>query len=384
MIECTSVGCATIANNEGYFIDGSDSSKIISCKDDVSTGFICTSNSHGGSNSIPKYYVNNATDKKLIKCNSTGCTIIPDGDMLKGYFLNGAGTTGKSLIKCDGSECTEEDDTNYKSLSAIGKVKVATSGVSICVDVGCSGAGEVKIKAEASNADPIYKSLKLASNSDFPGASSTDITVKIGKDGSVILLEELNGLTGTCTSNIYCYDSTIKKIKYNANEDSDIITKSTAGTYIYYFNNQNTEAENVPVSGTINDVFAYQCTFIETDDEDADDNRVVVLDTCKMIKGFAIDGSKTVQCSGWKHEGCTISSSLKACEEKDEGRLGSNKKICFGTTTYDLPKTSNDATSIVFLSSEINTNFGKPASSVINIEITPNSVLYESISRKLK
>lgn len=341
--------------------------------------FTCTRINHSGTNSAPKYYVNNSNDKKLITCNDSGCGI--SEVVVKGYFLNASGASGKKLIKCDGTDCVEEADTFYASLDSVGKLMVSDSSVSLCVATGCSGEG---VESVGYSSADVYKTISVMGDGDFVGTETANnpYTIKIGKDGSVILLEELTGLPTTQGSaGTYFSDPADKnKIKDSNNKD---ISSEEAGSKIYYFNPvTNQMVENIPTTGTIPDVIAYQCTFLLTDDEDAQDNRVVVLDACHWIRGFAVDGTRTVQCSGWKHEGCTISSSLKPCEDGDEGRLGSGKKLCFGKSTLDIPKAGAEDTRVVLYSSEINPSYGKAASQIISLSLSSNSVLVSDAAGK--
>jgi len=85
-------------------------------------------------------------------------------------------------------------------------------------------------------------------------------------------------------------------------------------------------------------VVAYQCTFEGTGNEGTAPFKI---SNCVRVKGYAIDGDNIIQCSGWRREGCIIStksSDTSECSDtSDEGKiLGNGSGICFGTTNFAI------------------------------------------------
>eukprot|EP00833_Pecoramyces_ruminatium_P006858 jgi/Orpsp1_1/1180890/evm.model.c7180000075024.2 len=356
---CTFIANADITNT--YYIYALDKTKLIKCGED------CEIIDHNGKANAPTYFAND--DTTMFSCTNNGCVL--EDPEIKGYFLNGAGTSEKSLIVCDGSGCGEVADSGYESYSGVGSVKVSSDGVSVCIAVGCNGAGEVKI--ENSNSAPIYKTLKVPA-STFPGVNDPgSISVKIGNDGSVLLLEELTLSTSTTVE----YNFNDGKVKHYDGISNNDMTEAEAGTYIYFFNFENKKV-SAPISGSLANIMAYQCVFVETDNEVDDEHHLqVVLDHCTQVKGYATiqNSSSIVQCSGWRREGCSIISQ-KACTAEDEGKLGTGKKLCFGTEAYSLPAvTETKPKYLAFRSDNINTNYGMDASKIIYLRLTPTSAI---------
>lgn len=367
LIKCDASGCTkeTIAT-EGYYINASslDKSKIILCAED--SGIKCNSIDHKATTDSPFHIIDDETSsKRVITClASEGCYM---EEKVKGYFLNSDTTSGaKKLITCDGSDCTTTaaDPTDY---AGVGTLKVTNTGVTMCIAVGCSGKGEMKI--EASSAAPVYKTITLAADDDFPGNSGGDttISVRIGNDGSVLLLED-TGLTETCATDIYCLDSS--KIKYN---DDAYMTEAAEGTYVYYFNTENERIDPPTLPGNIPDIMAYECSYDGTPE----------MESCTLVKGYVVDSRNaiTIHCSGWKHEGCRVISTT-ACVSGDEGKLTSGRRICYNTSKISLPTIDDEEKSVdlALITSDINSYYGVAASEVLYLTLKYVSPSYSSVT----
>jgi hypothetical protein len=380
LIKCDATsGCVKEAGNTdgNYYIDAENNdTKIILCaKATAQSPVTCSSIAHGGTDQAPKHYLSNATDKLVITCTSTGCFF--ENTEVKGYFLNGAGTSGKSLIKCVGTPtlCSVIDDVdNYDSSNGfVGSVKVADGVVKMCVAVGCSGAGEVEIKSANANASPIYKTVKI-DHAVFPGydfrgtegEAFNDILVKFANDGSVILLEEIT----------IDYDTKIKSIPE--------IKRDTAGREVIFVRESTPTFEQVeaPTSSTspTEDIIAYQCTYALSDNKDNNEQSLNTLqgDCTRVIGYVTLPNGLMVQCNGWRRDGCTVvpSSSMKACASENEGNLGTGKKICLGANAVSLPSSSAAKPSyIAFQTKGLNPYYQKKASDIVYLELTSSSAI---------
>jgi len=370
LIKCDVSGCTleTIAA-ESYYINAStlDKSKIILCKEDG--GIKCNSIEHGATANSPFHIIDNGTSKRVITClASEGCYL---EEKVKGYFLNSDTTEGaKKLITCNGTDCAASgaDPTDY---AGVGTMKVTENGITLCITVGCNGNGEIKV--ESSSAAPVYKTVTLATNSDFPGNGSGDttISIRIGNDGSVLLLED-TGLTDTCAANIHCISSS--KIKHNAEEEE--MEEDAAGTYVYYFNTENERIDPPTLPGNIPNIMAYECIYDDTP----------ALESCSLVKGYVVDSRTaiTIHCSGWKHEGCRIISTT-ACASGDEGKLTSGRKICFNTSKIALPTVDDDekVTNVAMVTSDINPFYGIEANQLAYLSMKYISPSYSSVTVSL-
>jgi len=378
LIKCDETTCNYANGVEGgYYIDALEKDKIIKCATDATAGgIICNSIDHKGTANAPTHFIDNTTDKKLLTCTNDGCTYEDVG--IKGYFLNGAETEGKHLIKCDGTgtPCSEEADSSHSAFAGVGSIIVKSDEVYMCVAVGCSGPGVVKIESTSATntATDIYKTIKISTASQFLDLAANAVkSFKFGNDGSVILLEPLE-LQSARSADTYNFNNYV--IQKN---NVDLITSESiteAGTYIFFFGTDNKMVE-IPTEGTLPNVMAYQCTFIENENRYDSGAYQIKLDKCVQVKGYATTSdNKLIQCSGWKHEGCTVINNPKACDPEDEGRLGVGKKICLNGESISLPSTT--ATTPVYLAFKThNTNpyYGLSAESIVYLQVTSNSVI---------
>lgn len=236
--------------------------------------------------------------------------------------------------------------------------------------------------------EPIFKTLSGAAAGDItiPGASTlTTADIKIGKDGSVILLEDMTlpdcpatiPSATECISgdqNKYCIskDSTTsiitiyKTVIDGTDKSCEKIEGTKSSTSVIYFNS-NSEPIDGPAAGkSLPNIMAYQCTF-------GSDTKVT---SCKFVKGYAIDSTNSVQCSGWKREGCsvTIKSALSSCTNGNEGNLGSSG-LCFGNTSITLPTSTSVINKVAFQPTKFSSIYGISNSTPSFLIISSNSVL---------
>jgi len=354
----------------------------------------CTSSSHETTGTNQKHYLGGAgTSKRVITCTANGC--FEEDSAIKGYFQNsGAASTTKHIISCDGTECQELTDSELTT-TKIGMVKYDT-GISLCLDDDCTTTASIP----KGDNDKIYQTLTVEENS-FPGAESGEISIKVGTDGTAILLEEMTGLP-ECSSSItdvcftdakdgqYCIVKTSGNISGIKRTDidgdtitctditgADVVTGkdngvnvniNEAGTHVIFFNSDSYLLETPAASSDpILNVVAYQCTF-----GDSPFN----VSSCQRIKGYAIDGNNIIQCSGWKREGClvTANSSLTDCTANDRGKIGTGNKICFDTNSISLPE-NTDSSNIAFKTDDINSNYGIAKGKVVFLHLTATNVL---------
>ena len=97
--ESNNVSCTSKTFNNGYVINGADTTKLIKCSDN---NCISTDGSESGKT---KYYINSGSDsnsKKLIECSSSSCSTVTAST---GYYAN----SSKNLIYCrDSNNCNGE------------------------------------------------------------------------------------------------------------------------------------------------------------------------------------------------------------------------------------------------------------------------------------
>lgn len=378
LIKCDNEKCTYESGSNGdFYPDAIEKDKIIKCATD-SGHVTCSSVAHKGTANAPTYFIENGTSNQLISCTNNGCVYVDIS--IKGYFLNGAETSGKHLIKCDGSACTEVADTSYASFAGVGSIKVSEGNVYMCIAVGCSGPGVVKIESTSAtnSASYIYKTLKISTASKFLDLAANAIkSFKFGNDGSVVLLEELKLHSANEDDTYKLNGTTIKKRVSSADKDlveTESITEP--GTKVFFFGSDN-KMVNPPTEGSLPFVTAYQCTFIESENRYDAGNYQIVLDKCVQVKGYATtEENKLIHCSGWANEGCSVVSNPKACTNEDEGRLGASKKICLDGESISLPSSSAKIPNyLAFQAQDINPYYGVDAGGMIYLQVTSHSVI---------
>ena len=317
LIGCTgnTIGdCEEKSASVGFYIDASSvTNTIIKCTSSSCQSF----NSKAATNEI-KYYIDAATDGNLIICTSTSCT---SSVASKGYYVD-AGNSGK-FIQCNGSTCTEAE-----TASSCEKAGPVIAGLKLC-----TGASTSKlITTKASTPTYEFLTLELTVATDFPGGSAGKITVRIGSEGSIVLLEggglincdaehETSCFTDASNGQ-FCVDSTTL---YKQSSSACSAVSFTEDVF-KFFKNDNKEAK----VGTDTISTLYQC---KKDGE------------CTLAKGYVINSSNVVQCSGWKDVPCTTTAltSLTVCANEDNGKMGKDKKLCFSKNySITLPSTGTE------------------------------------------
>jgi len=391
LIECTKTGesCISIDPNEGYYIDAMTSSKIIQCLLN-GTNKECTTIDHSGDDTTPTHYLGG--NSSVITCITSGCFL--EDSTIKGYFQNsGSASTTKHIISCNGIECKELTDSELTT-TKIGMVKYDT-GISLCLDDDCTTTALIP----KGDNDKIYQTL-IVEEGSFPGADAGEISIKVGTDGTAILLEEMTGLP-ECTAETnseVCFDGakngdfclakdngiiTIKKTIITdedtssgtcnniTNEDINSgVTISTADAYLIFVNAEG-EIINAPTTSTLN-VVAYQCTFIG-------ESSPFTIKSCQRVKGYVIDSNNIIQCSGWKREGCTVTtkdSTPSTCSSGEGTILGDTTGICFDTDKISLSSTENDHKDYVaFEAADYNLYYGIVEKKIAFLHLTDNASL---------
>lgn len=295
LISCSTENCNTITALVGHYISAIKEN-IILCAD--YTPIKCNSYVHGASSSNPKHYLDNTTSKQIITCTDSSC--FKEDPLISGYFLNSALKADYSVIKCvgDGSTgCSEIADSSLATYNGVGTIRVDHSDtnilVTLCVSGDCSSTGVV---IESSDSEAIYRTITVEANK-FPNVGTAKtISIKIGNDGSVILLEDTgldDCIPGSCETGVYCLSS--NKIQTGSDTCSDITGSGADVTDTLYFKRDGTKIDTPDPSTSVPDM-VYQCEFSGS-----------VLQKCSLVKGYTITaGGKAVTCSGWKREACIV------------------------------------------------------------------------------
>ncbi|OUM59474.1 hypothetical protein PIROE2DRAFT_15000, partial [Piromyces sp. E2] len=316
------------------------------------------------SENFPTYYLDEKT-KTIISCPTGDGSCILEDPTIKGYFINSG-------------PCIKLVDDNVNSCTTAGCIKVENSTtITLCLTDSCEESIGI-----TSNTENLYKTI---TNGDFPGANGNNsISIKIGKDGSVILLEDtslplcnessISSGNNACFANAinkqYCiYD---KKI-YETKMDDDGTTTTCTGLTIsnksiFYFDNVYNKVDDL---GTRNDIMAYICTSDEQSES-----------ICEHVKGYIINNNQYIQCNGWKREGCIIETIQESPDEtctneNDEGKLLSNSKgLCFGKEKNDISDFETIPIDyIAFLTKDINPIYGINSEKIVFLSITEDSII---------
>ena len=349
----------------------------------------------------------------LIYCKNSNvdeCVTLP---AIPGYYLNaGSDKTKKPVIQCNGTECKSisiETTECGSGKQVAGGLILNSNTVKVCLDNGSS----VEISKRV---DVGYKSITLASAKDFPQTSTTNtnISVKLGKNGSVTILEK-GGLpecsiteTGICfegaTANQYCINGNkifktvsggCQELTAIEAEDLPECTNTSRGEVCFedavvdqycktdgklYITKTNDCEE---FTGTYNKavyfnflyekvtkdngVVGYQCSFTG-----------VTQSSCTLITGYAVNDNKIVQCSGWNGEGCTVTStgSSNSCSSSDVGKITADgKKICFGSSSeITLPTEPGSPINVAFVPTDMSSIYGRNKNEVTFLTVTTNTV----------
>jgi len=350
LIKCTGTTfntCSTSSITVGFFVDAND--KLIQC----TTTSSCQYMANAGTNET-KYYIDAVTAGNLITCTSVSCT---SAKAIEGYYIN-AGESG-TIIKCTGSACTKA--TIETSCSKAGPIM---TGLKLCI-----GGTESKTISATAAATTTYQylTLNLAAATDFPGDSQGKITVRLGSEGSAILLKD-GGLPActansgtTCftgaTANQFCIYTDNKIYK----QDSSCAVENISG--IKYFKNDYTEA----TIASDDALTAYQCES---------------SGTCQVVKGYVVETNTIVQCSGWKGVSCvkTADSSLTACAANDNGKMGTGKKLCFSDSESVSLPASGTTEYLAFELTKTSELYGKNEGDVVVLSLSDTQAIVTSLS----
>jgi len=341
------------------------------------------------------YYINSGSiyssgevavgNDALIYCTDSdikNCVTLP---AIPGYYLNaGSDKTKKPVIQCNGTECKSvsiEATECGSGKQVAGGLILNSSTVKVCLDNGSS----VEISKRA---DVGYKSITLTSAKDFPQTSTTNtnIIVKLGINSVTILekggLPECKGASAGATP---CFTGAIiGQYCINNNNNNNEIYETVANgcvkfdRKIIFFNSLYEKVEKDDALESPSKVFGYQCS---TGGEEK---------TCTLISGYVVYGENIIQCSGWKGEGCTVTSKNNgnSCSSSEVGKITADaSKICFGTSnSVSLPEivevedTEDEEIEIVaFVPTEINSIYGINKNEVSILTVTANSVIVSTL-----
>jgi len=336
----------------------------------------------------------------VITCFKDSSTCILEDPSIKGYFIN-SDTEDKAnkIIKCypaSGKTSNCEKVANVDSCNKAGCIKVDNTSnpnsVILCLNSSCANSDELIVM---SNSEAYYKTIDVSNENDFPGSKVGAAVIKIGKDGSVILLED-TGLPACVEASVtsgnsacfagavdgqYCIHSD-KAIYKTEGSKCTTLTGTEEGTKPIYFNNV---FEKVDVlEETSNYIMAYLCSF--------NSNNQHAVKSCEFVKGYVVDNtnSKYIQCNGWQREGCEVNSIPEAIDScNGEGIFNiiqsDGKVICFGTNKYSIPTLEPDY--IVFKTNEINPIYGSKKDNILFLSLSTagsfNSVIVTKHSGKI-
>jgi len=327
------------------------------------------------------HYLDTKTDT-VITCASNINTCTLEDPSIKGYFKNSDSIdTAHKIIECTASETTPcsviEGESGDVCTDKIGKV--LKSSLKLCISNDINDAVAISTSGTS-----LYKTIEIKQNNDFPGTNAGTISVNIGNDGSAILLED-TGLP-SCTSiatNDVCFTNAING-QYCIHSDNKIYKTTISGgtkncellsinsTQSVYFNDA-FEIQNMSNDGVYKDTISYLCTYNSD------------TYTCEFVKGYIINTSKYIQCSGWKREGCTVASlpekeSCSGGEGLFKINSSNNKVICFGNNDYAIPSTGTDY--VAFKAEEINPLYGSDKNEIVFLSVSTKDLINSVIVTK--
>jgi len=340
MIKCTdttSSNCSDITSPpDGFYPSSVATIILIKCESGKCKDYTSSLPSSGTS-----YFKDASITTNIFKCNGqTSCTSIEGS---KGYYINKG--DNNSIIKCNGS-CNAEDAKS--SCSTAGQVIGVNSTIKLCIT-----ASESK-EIPTSATDDSYEIITIAKDNDFPGGKKKgENIIKIGKDGSAILIEKVSLPTCKATSgSVTCFDNAgdnafcIKDGKlYKTTVSTPTCAEESLSAVTKYFNSDYKVGALSAAGDTA--AMAYECK----------------TDECNFVKGYVSIDTSNIRCNGWT-EGCEVITAGSACSANDEGSLISGKKLCFGTTEYTLP-TGADEETIAFELSQTSGIYGGKKGDII-------------------
>ena len=320
------------------------------------------------------HYLDTKTDT-VITCASNINTCTLEDPSIKGYFKNSDSIdTAHKIIECTASKTSPcsviEGESGDVCTDKIGKV--LKSSLKLCISNDINDAVAISTSGTS-----LYKTIRIKQNNDFPGTNAGTISVKIGNDGSVILLED-TGLPSctsittddACLTNAingqYCIhsDNKIYKTTISGGTKSCSLLNGKSDIVPIYFNNVY-EIVDTPTK-TSNYIISYKCEFNNDDQH--------TVKSCEIIKGYVIDSTNYIHCTGWKRDGCqvrTINSSKSSCTKGiGEFQINSsnNKLICFGSNEFTIPN-SVSTDYIAFKSSNINPIYNIISEKIVFVKV---------------
>ena len=346
----------------------------------------------------PKYYLDEKT-KTIISCPSGNKSCILEDPSINGYFINsGYENNDKKIIQCQcnvnnsESPCEKLANSVKTSCDTAGCINVDNADnpttVTLCLKDSCTGDGDTIVIT--GNDKDVYKTI---TSTVFPGVvpgESTSVSIKVGKDESVILLEDtslppctddnVNSYTNACFTNAfdgqYCiYNKKIYKTEISEEGNASCSELTGSGKSVIYFDNAYGEVKN---PATRNDIMAYICMYGESES------------VCELVKGYIIKDNQYIQCNGWKREGCIVeamTSEENCINDSDEGKLkllSNSKALCFGKEKNEMPNFETiDIDYIAFRTNDINTIYGINPEKIVFLSVTSDSIIVNEDPGKL-
>jgi len=315
------------------------------------------------------------TKKALYSCSDTSLSNCNEITPLKGYYLNGGDAS--TIISCSTSKtCTTIAPET--SGCTIGKVYKTGTDYYLCKtnDGTVTTTNEIKIN-DASGST--YVSLKIAKSNDFPSINNDNTLVSIKVKDKVALLMEDDSLpecastipsSAACTTDAeegqHCIHKSTKKI-YKTTEGKCKAIEGTNQTELFFFD---TDFKKIPmISSTPGnyEVIPYQCTY--TSD--------FALDSCEIFKGYIISSSNTINCNGWKGEGCTVATMASEANcASGKGEFQKSGEICFNTNSIALP-TAPETKIVAVELMDANSIYGK-GKGIVFLTISSTKVMVTS------
>ncbi|OUM64187.1 hypothetical protein PIROE2DRAFT_60822 [Piromyces sp. E2] len=336
LIHCTKAGvsCTSMVPLDGYYIDATAPTNIIYCVTNTDSRIECTSDAHGASDSAQQHYI-------------------------------GGGEKDAS-----GEEvgCQEVEDSGIANSDTIGMVKYGSTAT-FCVDEGCGHA------IPDSSGKDVYETIEVTGN-NFPGIqveqdTTKEIYVKIGKDGSVILLEDVedNEPTGVDDSILF-YNSDGEKVEELGEGEHlnvDYVAFETTDFNPWYgipkekvaFLHVSEKASLVVATGNTNITTGYHRNVAVNADDTVTDNRKKALVYCETAgdvsscasvdaySGYYLNAGSDqaslplITCS--KAGGCSAAATQTTGEGCVVGAVDPNKKLGIDFTTAKVEQIAVNA-----------------------------------------
>ena len=298
------------------------------------------------------YEINSGSDNDkypLIYCTNKSCSTI---EAETGYYLK-ANVDNNKVVGCvrgDACQLIAKVDTCTEN---IGKVLYSDPKYYVCTSGSDSGTLEISTKSTIE----VSTTISSVGSGNFPSITSqSTIKVKVGKNGSAVLLENIDGLppckadsidpnagTGCLNNND---DSLVKscihtdnKIFITSGSKCNVITGTSVSDVAFF---DDTGAKVDAPSESSSTLRAYRCKFTKNAQ-----NGKFETPVCEVARGYIISTKTVTHCSGWKGYGCTVETlpTGTSCKGNTvEGKLISATKLCFGEVEYTLPTGSNSRT----------------------------------------